>query len=68
MRLTKNINLFFSQYVKLTRYTGQFENVAKLELDNPKKKNALSVDLLSQVNWILLSLIKPFSKSINNPL
>lgn len=30
MRLTKNINLFFSQYVKLTRYTGQFENVAKL--------------------------------------
>jgi hypothetical protein len=50
MRLTKNINLFFSQYVKLSRYTGQFENVVKLELDNPKKKNALSVDLLSQVD------------------
>lgn len=43
MRLAKNIHSLFSQYVKLTRYSGQFEQVAKLELDNPKKKNALSV-------------------------
>jgi hypothetical protein len=43
MRLAKNINFLFSQFVKLTNYTGQFEHVAKLELDNPKKKNALSV-------------------------
>lgn len=49
MRLAKTINFCFSQLVKLTNYSGQFANVAKLELDNPKKKNALSVDLLAQV-------------------
>jgi hypothetical protein len=49
MRLSKNINFCFSQLVKLSNYEGQFSNVAKLELDNPKKKNALSVELLSQV-------------------
>ena len=48
----------FSQLVKLSNYTGQFDKVAKLELDNPKLKNALSVDLLSQVKFILSSLIK----------
>jgi enoyl-CoA hydratase/carnithine racemase len=44
-----SLNYSFSQFVKLTRYEGAFDKVAKLELDNPKKKNALSVDLLNQV-------------------
>jgi len=48
-RLVRGLNYSFSQFVKLTRYEGVFDKVAKLELDNPKKKNALSVDLLSQV-------------------
>lgn len=30
MRLTKNINFYFSQLVKLTNYEGSFSNVVKL--------------------------------------
>jgi hypothetical protein len=37
----------FSQFIKLSKYTEKYQNIAKLELDNPKKKNALSVDLLA---------------------
>ena len=56
--MIKRVNFMFSQLVKLSNYTGQFDKVAKLELDNPKLKNALSVDLLSQVINKLSSLIK----------
>ena len=49
MRLVKSLNCMFSQFVKLSKYEAPFDQVAKLELDNPKKKNALSVDLLAQV-------------------
>ena len=67
MRLAKGLNCMFSQLVKLTKYEAPFDNVAKLELDNPKKKNALSVDLLSQVLFHRNSLTPPYRKSINNP-
>jgi hypothetical protein len=36
----------FSQYIKLSRMTDKLSCVAKLELANPKKKNALSIALL----------------------
>ena len=49
MKLTKSVHFLSSQYIKLTNYPGKFDQVAKLELDNPKKKNALSIDLLAQV-------------------
>jgi len=57
MRIARNIGYNFSQWVKLTNYSAKYEQVAKLELDNPKKKNALSVDLLQEVKLILLSLM-----------
>ena len=44
----------FSQFVKLTNLEGKYANVAKLELDNPKKKNALSISLLDQVFYFLI--------------
>ena len=44
--LTKTISRSFSQFVKLTRMEGKYNAVAQLELDNPKKKNALSMALL----------------------
>jgi methylglutaconyl-CoA hydratase len=50
MMLTSRLSRYFSQWVKVSPYSGQFSGVAKLELDNPKKKNALSVDLLSQLD------------------
>jgi enoyl-CoA hydratase/carnithine racemase len=62
MRIAKNINFLFSQLVKLSTYPAPFEQVAKLELDNPKKKNALSVELLSQVLILTSSLTPPFKK------
>ena len=49
MKVAKNINFLFSHLVKLSTYEAPFDKVAKLELDNPKFKNALSVDLLNQV-------------------
>jgi hypothetical protein len=65
-RLVRGLNYSFSQFVKLTRYEGAFDKVAKLELDNPKKKNALSVDLLSQVASISYSLTPPYKISTNS--
>ena len=65
-RLVRGLNYSFSQFVKLTRYEGAFDKVAKLELDNPKKKNALSVDLLSQVTSLSHSLILLSKTSISN--
>jgi len=50
MRIARSISYLFSQ-VRLSNYSGPFEQVAKLELDNPKFKNALSVDLLNEVNF-----------------
>lgn len=50
MMLASRLTRSFSQWVRITPYEGQFSAVAKLELDNPKKKNALSVDLLSQLD------------------
>ena len=66
MRLAKNINFFFSQMVKLTNYEAPFDKVAKLELDNPKFKNALSVDLLNQVLCVIFSLTIPSNKLIHS--
>lgn len=43
MNLTGRISRCFSQWVRVSAYEGQFSGVGKLELDNPKKKNALSV-------------------------
>lgn len=46
-----NKNTFlFSQFIKLTRLEGNLSTVAKLELNNPKKKNALSFALVDEVN------------------
>lgn len=56
MRIAKTINFLFSQ-VKLSNYSAPFDKVAKLELDNPKFKNALSVDLLNEVHLIQFSLM-----------
>lgn len=67
MRVAKNINFLFSQFVKLSNYPAPFEQVAKLELDNPKKKNALSVELLSQVSRSSSSLTPLSNQSINSP-
>jgi hypothetical protein len=64
MRITKSINFLFSQ-VKLSRYDGAFDKVAKLELDNPRFKNALSVDLLAEVFVQKFSLTTPLSKLTN---
>lgn len=50
MRILGGLRCGFSTWVKLGRYEGKFAEVGKLELDNPKKKNALSVDLLSQLD------------------
>lgn len=51
--MLKNLNKIwgynFSQYIKLSRMDGKYSGIAKLELDNPKKKNALSVALLDEV-------------------
>ena len=66
MRITKSVNFLFSQFVKLSRYDGPFDKVAKLELDNPRFKNALSVDLLSQVYLLIFSLTIPSKKSISS--
>ena len=49
MRVARSINYLFSQ-VRLSNYSAPFDQVAKLELDNPKLKNALSVDLLNDVS------------------
>ncbi len=43
----------FSQFVKLTRLEGNLNKVARLELANPKKKNALSLALLDDVLHII---------------
>ena len=51
--LNKILRFNFSQFVKLTRMDGKYNAVAKLELDNPKKKNALSVALLDEVTPLL---------------
>ena len=66
MRIAKNINFLFSQYVKLSTYEGPFDKVAKLELDNPRFKNALSVDLLDQVLLREFSSITQSNKLTNN--
>ena len=66
MRITKSVNFLFTQFVKLSRYDGPFDKVAKLELDNPRFKNALSVDLLSQVYLLIFSLTTLSKKSTNN--
>lgn len=50
MILSTKVARRFSQLVKLSNYDGHLSTVCKLELDNPKKKNALSVDLLSQLD------------------
>lgn len=45
--MLRHLNKFrFSQFVKFTRLEGKHSAVAQLELDNPKKKNALSIALL----------------------
>ena len=49
MRIIHRNRFLFSQFVKLSQMEGKYQNIAKLELDNPKKKNALSADLLAQV-------------------
>ena len=66
MRIAGNINFLFSQYVKLSTYEGPFDKVAKLELDNPRFKNALSVDLLDQVLLREFSSITQSNKLTNN--
>ena len=66
MRIAKNINFLFSQYVKLSTYEGPFDKVAKLELDNPRFKNALSVDLLDQVLLREFSSITQSNKLTDN--
>ena len=48
--LTKSLYNQFSQFVKLTRMEGKYNAIAQLELDNPKKKNALSMALLDEVS------------------
>jgi enoyl-CoA hydratase/carnithine racemase len=48
--IRKIITYSFGQYIKLSKYTEKYQNIAKLELDNPKKKNALSVDLLTELD------------------
>ncbi len=68
MRLARNISYHFSQYVKLSTYKAPFEQVAKLELDNPKLKNALSIDLLAEVYLSLFSSMKLSKKLTNNRL
>lgn len=42
----------FGQFIKLARMEGKLDKVAKLELANPKKKNALSAALLDEVPLI----------------
>ena len=49
MRIARSVNCLFSQYIKLSTYEAQKVPIAKLELDNPKFKNALSIDLLNEV-------------------
>ena len=54
--MLKNLNKLclnrFSQFIKLTRMEGKYNAVAELELDNPKKKNALSMALLDEVRQL----------------
>jgi hypothetical protein len=67
MRLARGLGHLFSQYVKLSHYNAPFDKVAKLELDNPKLKNALSIDLLAEVPLLSVSLTLPSRTSTNNP-
>jgi len=48
--MLRQLSYKFSQYIKLTNYSDKYANIAKLELDNPKKKNALSIDLLAELD------------------
>lgn len=48
--MIRKIAFKFSQFIKLSNYEDKYSNIAKLELDNPKKKNALSIDLLNQLD------------------
>ena len=68
MRLTRNVNFLFSHLVKLSHYPAPFDQVAKLELDNPKKKNALSIGLLSHVPPPSISSTPPSRISISSLL
>jgi len=45
---------------------GNLSTVAKLELSNPKKKNALSIALLDEVKNKIFSLILLSKKLINS--
>ena len=49
LKLLSRNAFFFGQYIKLSRMEGNLSCVAKLELSNPKKKNALSIALLDEV-------------------
>lgn len=62
----KNIFSFSNQFIKLTRMQGNLSTVAKLELSNPKKKNALSIALLDEVKNKIFSLILLSKKLINS--
>jgi enoyl-CoA hydratase/carnithine racemase len=46
----RRISYSFSLYIKLSTYQDKYINIAKLELNNPKKKNALSIDLLNELD------------------
>ena len=48
--MIRRVSYQFSQYIKLSNYSDKYANIAKLELDNPKKKNALSIDLLNELD------------------
>ena len=64
--VSQRLQFAFSQMVKLSNYSDKFQHVAKLELDNPSKKNALSVDLLNQVQSHSVSSIRPSSRSTSS--
>lgn len=56
LKYITNSKYLFGQFIKLSRMEGKLDKVAKLELANPKKKNALSAALLDEVGiYVILA-------------
>jgi hypothetical protein len=52
LRISRSLFSTSAELVRVQKLKDKYSNIVSIELNQPKKKNALSIALLNQVPWI----------------